>query len=60
MGTLLQVLKIIFEVHKKMNNEKITRKEIIFPTYKTRFSFLWTLHIFKPRNFLIFYSFKII
>jgi hypothetical protein len=35
MGALLQVLEIIFEVQKKMNNEKITRREINFPTYKT-------------------------
>jgi len=39
MGTLLQVLKIIFQVQRKMNNEKITRREINFPTYKTRFFF---------------------
>jgi hypothetical protein len=37
MGTLFQVLKIIFEVQIKMNNEKITRREINFLTYKTRF-----------------------
>ncbi len=34
---LSQVLEIIFEVQRKMNNEKITRREISFPTYKTRF-----------------------
>jgi hypothetical protein len=37
MGTLLQVLKITFEVQMKMSNEKITRREISFPTYKTHF-----------------------
>jgi hypothetical protein len=37
MGVLPQVLEIIFEVQRKMNNEKITRKEISFPTYKTFF-----------------------
>jgi hypothetical protein len=44
MKTLPQALKIIFEVQRKRSNEKITRKEISFPTYKTH-------------NFLIFYSF---
>jgi len=29
---LLQVLEIIFEVQRKMNNEKITRREINFST----------------------------
>jgi len=29
---LHQVLEIIFEVQRKMNIEKITRKEISFPT----------------------------
>jgi hypothetical protein len=37
MGTLPQVLKIIFEVQRKMSNEKIIRREISFPTYKTHF-----------------------
>jgi hypothetical protein len=37
MGTLLQGLEIIFEVQRKMNNEKITRKKKNFPTYKTSF-----------------------
>jgi hypothetical protein len=36
MGTLPQVLEIIFEVQRKMNNEKITR-ELSFPIYKTSF-----------------------
>jgi hypothetical protein len=35
MGVLPQTLKIIFEVQRKKNNEKITRREINFPTYKT-------------------------
>jgi hypothetical protein len=34
---LLQVLEIIYEVQWQMNNEKITKKEISFPTYKTCF-----------------------
>jgi hypothetical protein len=39
MGALPQVLGIIFEVQRKMNNEKIIRREIIFSTYKIRFFF---------------------
>jgi hypothetical protein len=34
---LLQVLEIIFEVQRKMSNEKIIRREINFLIYKTRF-----------------------
>jgi hypothetical protein len=37
MGTLLRVLEIIFKVQRKMSNEKITRREINFPIYKTCF-----------------------
>jgi hypothetical protein len=37
MGALPQVLEIIFEVQRKMTNEKITRKEINFRAYKTFF-----------------------
>jgi len=49
MGTLPQVLGIIFEVQRKMNNEKIIRREIRFPTYKILFfSPLWTPLTFKP------------
>jgi hypothetical protein len=40
MGVLPQVLKIIFEVQRKMSNEKITRRKMSFPTYKTIFFFL--------------------
>jgi hypothetical protein len=60
MGALLQVLKIIFEVQRKMNNEKITKKKS-FATYKT-FLFVcfffplsfWTPLTFKPHNFFKF------
>jgi hypothetical protein len=58
---LLQVLKIIFEVQRKMSNEKITRRKISYPTYKTHFFFLffvWTPPTFKPHNFLISYLLK--
>jgi hypothetical protein len=34
---LLQAVEIIFEVERKRSNEKITRKEINFPTHKTFF-----------------------
>jgi hypothetical protein len=60
MGALSQVLKITFEVQRKMRNEKITRRKISFPTYKTFFFPFWTPPIFKPHNFLIYYSFKMI
>jgi len=39
MGALSQVLQIIFEVQRKMSNEKITRRELSFPIYKTCFFF---------------------
>jgi hypothetical protein len=35
MGTLSQVLEIIFEMKRKMSDEKITRREINVPTYNT-------------------------
>jgi hypothetical protein len=59
MGALPQGSEIIFEVQRKMSNEKITRKEISFSTYKTPFFsfFLWTHPTFKSHNFLISYSF---
>jgi len=38
---LPQALEIIFEVQRKRNNEKIIRKKISFPTYKTCFSFFF-------------------
>jgi hypothetical protein len=38
MRALPQVLEIIFEMQMKRSNEKITRREIIFPTYKTHSS----------------------
>jgi hypothetical protein len=46
MGTLLQILEIIFEVKRKRNNEKV----FFFP--------LWTPPTFKLHNFIIFYSIK--
>jgi hypothetical protein len=53
MGTLPQILEIIFELKRKrkMYNEKIIRKKK--STYKTRF--LLTPPIFKLHKFLKFY-----
>jgi len=62
MGMLPQVLEIIFEVQRKMSNEKITRREISFPTYKTRFFFLFFLFgpllLSKFVTFLFLVNFK--
>jgi hypothetical protein len=55
MGALPQALKIIFEMQRKKSNEKITRRNKSFPTYKMCacvFFFLWTPFIFKSHNFL--------
>jgi hypothetical protein len=63
MKTLPQVLEIIFQVQRKMSNEKITRREINFQLTKQvffPFFFLWTPPTFKPHYFLISYSFKAI
>jgi hypothetical protein len=59
MGTLPQVLEIIFEVQRKMNNEKKQDKQAFQLTKQVFFLFfnLWTPPIFKPYNFLISYSF---
>jgi hypothetical protein len=43
MRGLPPVQEIIFEVQRKMNNEKIGRKKIKFSTYKTRFFFFFFL-----------------
>jgi hypothetical protein len=40
---LAEVLEIIFGVQRKMSNEKIKKKEISFPTYKTLFSSFFPL-----------------
>jgi hypothetical protein len=64
MGTLPQGLEITFEVQRKKNNEKITRRTLSFPTYKRCFVFIFssfrTPPTFKPNNFLVSYSFKMI
>jgi hypothetical protein len=41
MEALPQALEIILEVQMARNNEKITRKKISFPTYKTLFFFFF-------------------
>jgi hypothetical protein len=56
-GALSQALQIIFEVQRKRNNEKITRRKISFPTYKLCF-FKFFLH-FGPlllSNLIVFFS----
>ncbi len=62
MGVLPQALEIIFEMQRKMSNEKITRKEISFPTYKTIFSFFFLFFraylISNLRTFLFLIHFK--
>jgi hypothetical protein len=59
MEALPQASEIILEVQMARNNEKITRRKISFPTYKTLFFFLLVfglLLFLKPHNFLISYS----
>jgi len=46
MGMLPQALEIIFEMQRKRNNEKITRKKKI-QLLKQFFSSLWTPHHYK-------------
>jgi hypothetical protein len=36
-GMLPQALEIIFELQRKRSNEKVIKRKISFPTYKTRF-----------------------
>jgi hypothetical protein len=57
MEVLPQALENIFEIQRKMSNEKITRKKKTFQLTKKTFFFLWIPPIFKPHNFLISYSF---
>jgi hypothetical protein len=39
MGVLPQALEVIFEMQMKRSNEKVARRKISFPTYKTLFFF---------------------
>jgi len=64
MGALPQTLEIIFEMQRKNNNNKITRRKISFPTFKTFFflllfgpllfsnliTFLFFIHLFFFKN----------
>jgi hypothetical protein len=59
MGLLPQVLEIIFEVQWNMNNEKITKRRINFPTYKKRFFFFLGPLLFSNLiKFLFLINFK--
>jgi hypothetical protein len=46
MGALPQALEVIFEVQRKSSDEKITRRKISFPPYKTCFYFYLFIYIF--------------
>jgi len=58
MGALLQALETIFEVQRKMSNEKIARRKISFSTYKMSFFSLFfslcTRPTFRAHKFLVF------
>jgi hypothetical protein len=41
MGTLPHALEIILEVQKKKISEKLARRKISFPIYKTQFYFIF-------------------
>jgi len=59
MRVLPQALEIIFEVQRKMINEKITRKKKWLFNLQNSFVFssIWTPPTFKPDTFLISDSF---
>jgi hypothetical protein len=61
-GTLPQVLEIIFEVQRKLSNEKNNKNINELSNLQHTFFFfsffsLWTPPTFKPYNLLISYSF---
>jgi hypothetical protein len=59
MGVLPQSLEIIFEVQRKMGNEKITRTKISFPIYEMCFIFLFGPLLFSDFiTFLFFIHLK--
>jgi hypothetical protein len=58
MGALLQGLKIIFEVQRKMSNEKITRKKKTFQLTKQVCFFFGPLLLSNLITFLFFIHFK--
>ncbi len=55
---LPQVLKIIFKVQRKISNEKITKREISFPIYKTHFFFFGPFLLSNLITFLFLINFK--
>jgi len=59
MGALTQALEIIFEVQRKKNNEKITRKKKAFQLTKCVLFFLFEpLLLSNLITFLLFVHFK--
>jgi len=58
MGVLTQALKIIFQVQRKMNNEKIARRKISFSIYKMCFFLFGTFLLSKFIAFLFLVHFK--
>ncbi len=52
MGTLPHALEIILEVQKKKISEKLARRKISFPIYKTQFYFIF-LFFWLPLSNLI-------
>jgi hypothetical protein len=54
MGMLFQVLEIIFEMKRKMNNEKVTRREIDFSNLQNMIYFYFFFGTFLFSNFIIF------
>jgi len=61
MGALLQTPRIIFEMQRKKNNEKVINKINKFSNLQNMFFFLfslWTPPIFKLHNLLFLIHFK--
>jgi hypothetical protein len=57
-GALAQALEIIFQVQRNRSNEKVTRRKISFPTYKTWVFFFGPLLFSTLITFLFFTHFK--
>jgi hypothetical protein len=57
---LPQALEIVLEVQRKKNNEKITRRKMNFPTFKSLFFFpLWTFLLSNLITYLFIIYFKL-
>ncbi len=52
-GSVTCYMEIILKMHRKMSNEKITRRQKSFPMFFFVFYSLWIASTFKPHNFLI-------